>query len=1073
MNGLRQGFFDCGGRMGLLLMFGLAMVATAHAVEDDPVRADVVLRNGRLIDGSGAPERRADVAIRGDRIVAVGTFAAAEGARVIDASGLIVAPGFIDLHSHSDGPILQPATRANRNYLAQGVTTVVTGNCGSGPVDTARYFRAIREQGAGTNVIHLIPQGALRSQVVGDANVKATPAQLKRMEALAATQMEAGAWGLSSGLIYVPSRYASRAELTALMRVVARHGGIYASHIRSEGDALLEAIDEAIAIGRDSGAPVQISHLKASGRRNWGRANAALERIEAARAQGLRVTADQYPYTASSTSLGAMLLPDAVQAVTGEAFARIAADPESGPPLRRAIDAALALRDGGATVRIARYGPRPERVGHDLAAIARTEGVSATDVVLDIQSHGGAAAISFGMSEEDVRTILMRPYVATASDGSAHAPGGGDKPHPRAYGTFPRKIRYALDDGVISLEQAIHAATGLPAAILGLSERGTIRTGAVADVLVFDPATFRDAATYDDPTQLAPGVRHLLLNGQAVIRDGGFTETLAGRVLTPATDGPADLIVTAGHIWTGDPDHPRAEAVAARRGQIVAVGTRAEIEPFRGPRTQVVDRPAGLVVPGLIDAHGHLSGLGASADQLELRGLTSPGAIADRVRQRIAEQPGPGWILGRSWDQSLWPDMTFPTAAVLDAVAPDRPVWLRRVDGHAGWANGAALKRAGISRDTKAPADGQILLDAEGNPTGVLVDGAMELVDRVVPPPTEAERIRRILAAQELCLQVGLTGVHDAGVDRATAETFRLLDRQGKLKLRVSGMASPPAGEEVAFASQPPIPRQPGRRFELRAIKLFADGAMGSRGALLFEPYADEPGSTGLRLIDPTVLQQTTEAALRHGWQVCVHAIGDRGNAMVLDAFAAARAAVPKAADPRLRIEHAQVVRRADVDRFRALGVIASMQPSHVATDQRWADLRLGAGSERVRGAYAWRWFLEAGVPLAFGSDFPVEIPDPAWGLFAAVTRQDADGRPEGGWHPEQSLTLAEALRAFTQGAAVAGFAEDRLGTIRPGLAADLTVFDRDLFAVPPAAIRSARVTETVIDGELVYRRAD
>lgn len=921
----------------LLLAWTAGGVATAN---DGPIQAGIVLRHGRLVDGTGAPERRADVALKGDRIVGVGPdLAVAPGAREIDVNGLVIAPGFIDLHSHSDGPILRPETRANRNYLAQGVTTVVTGNCGSGPVDTAAYFRAIRGQGAGTNIIHLIPQGALRSQVVGNDDVRATPAQLRRMERLVSQQMEAGAWGLSSGLIYVPSQYASRAELTALMKVVARHGGIYASHIRNEGDRLLEAIDEAIAIGRDSGAPVQISHLKAAGRRNWGKARQALDRIEAARARGLRVTADQYPYVASSTSLGAMLLPDAVQAVTGAPFARIAADPGRGPALRQAIDRALALRDGGASVRIARYGPKPERVGKSLAEIATAEGTSATDVVLDIQGHGGAAAISFGMSEEDVRLILRQPYVATASDGSAHAPGGGDRPHPRAYGTFPRKIRYALDDHVLSLEQAIHAATGLPASILGLAERGTIRVGAVADLLVFDPATFRDTATFDDPTQLAPGVRHLFINGQTVIEDGAFSGTLAGRVLTPTTDGPADLIVTAGSIWTGNPAQPRAEALAVRRGQIVAVGPREQIEPLRGGRTQVLDRPEGLVVPGLIDAHGHLSSLGSQAEQLDLRALTSPGAVAQAVRARLRAQPGEGGIGGRGWDQSLWPGQVFPTAAVLDAVAPDRPVWLRRVDGHAAWANTAALKRAGIDRDTADPPGGQIVRDSQGNPTGVLVDAAMELVDRVIPPPTEADRVRWILAAQAQCLAAGLTGVHDAGLDRASVETFRTLDRQGKLKLRVHGMASPPSGEEVAFVSQPPIPRKPGRRFELRAIKLFADGALGSRGALLFEPYADEPARRGLPLIDEPLLRQTTEAALRHGWQVCVHAIGGRANAVVLDAFAAARAAVPGALDPRLRIEHAQVVRRADVMRFRDLGVIASMQPSHVATDQRWADL--------------------------------------------------------------------------------------------------------------------------------------
>jgi predicted amidohydrolase YtcJ len=285
------------------------------------------------------------------------------------------------------------------------------------------------------------------------------------------------------------------------------------------------------------------------------------------------------------------------------------------------------------------------------------------------------------------------------------------------------------------------------------------------------------------------------------------------------------------------------------------------------------------------------------------------------------------------------------------------------------------------------------------------------------------------------------------------------------LKLRVYGMATPREGAEIAFVSRPPD--LSGDRFRMRAIKLFIDGAMGSRGGLLFEPYADDPGNKGLKLIDPGVLRATTTEALRRGWQVCTHAIGDRGNALVLDAYAAALEAVPEAKDPRLRIEHAQVVRKADVPRFRALGIIASMQPSHASDDMRWADARLGPG--RVDGAYAWRWFLDAGVPLAFGSDFPVEVVNPFWGIYAALTRQDERGHPPGGWHPDQRMTLEETLRAFTAGSAHAAFDEDRLGALKVGMRADVTVVDRDLFKAEPKDVLKARVTMTVVDGEVVF----
>lgn len=534
-----------------------------------------------------------------------------------------------------------------------------------------------------------------------------------------------------------------------------------------------------------------------------------------------------------------------------------------------------------------------------------------------------------------------------------------------------------------------------------------------------------------------------------------------------ADDAP-DLILRAGRIWTGDPARPWAQALAAREGRILAVGTADEILKLKGAATRVIDRPDAFATPGLIDAHGHLDSLGEATETIDLRGVASPEKVADLVKQRLATTPADRWIVGRNWDQSLWPGGEFPTSAVLDAVAADRPVWLTRVDGHAGWGNGEALRRAKITRDTRPPADGQILADKQGNPTGVFVDGAMGLVERIIPEDTEADIARHLLAAQKICLAHGLTGVHDAGVGPATARAFRGLDEDGKLKLRIYGMANP-GSKPVEFVSQPPAERRPGSRFEVRAIKLFIDGAMGSRGALVFEPYADDPANTGLTLIEPALLRAATTEALRNGWQVCTHAIGDKGNALVLDAYAAARLAVPGASDPRLRIEHAQVVRKEDVARFATIGVIASMQPSHASDDMRWADARLGKASDRVQGAYAWRWFANAGVALAFGSDFPVEVVNPFWGIYAGITRQDEKGQPPGGWHTDQILTMDETLRGFTAGAAHAAFAEDRVGKLRPGMLADVTVVDRDLFLAKPADVLAAKVLMTIIQGEVVF----
>jgi N-acyl-D-aspartate/D-glutamate deacylase len=495
------------------------------------VEADVVIRGVTLYDGSGRPGVVGDLAIRGERLVAVGTFEAAGSPRVIDGRDLAAAPGFIDLHTHSDNPLLQPGTRANLCYLMQGVTTVVTGNCGSGPTDVAAYFRKLEAGHMGTNVIHQVPHNDVRRRVLGNVNRPPTGAELKRMEDLVDQGMRAGTWGLSTGLIYNPGTYAKTDEIIALAKVAARHGGFYASHIRNEGTGVLAAIEEALTIGREAGLPVHISHLKASGRKAWGMAADEVALIQAARAKGQAVSADQYPYTASSTSLAATVVPALFREGSARDFQARLADPERGARIRQAIARDIADRDGGKSVRIARYRPRPQWQGLDLTAIAAKEKKTPLDIVLEIEQHGGAQIINFGMSEEDVRLIMKQPFVATASDGASQTPGD-TMPHPRSYGCFARKIgRYAIEDKVIPVEHAIRSASGLPADILKLPERGYLRPGYFADVVVFDPKTYRDRATFERPHQLARGVRYLFVNGQLAVDEGKATAILAGKVL--------------------------------------------------------------------------------------------------------------------------------------------------------------------------------------------------------------------------------------------------------------------------------------------------------------------------------------------------------------------------------------------------------------------------------------------------------------------------------------------------------------------------------------------------------------
>lgn len=508
-------------------LLSLPGVPSAAATE----HADILLVGGAVIDGSGAASVRADVALRGDRIVGVGELADWTADWVIDCSDRLITPGFIDLHNHADRQIIRPETRAAMNYLTQGCTTIVTGNCGSGPVDVGSYYESIDKFGAGPNVAHLLPQGSLRSDVMGLDLKPPTDEHLQKMKSLTEAAMRDGAWGMSTGLIYVPSSYADTAELIELASIVARHGGLYASHIRGEGTGLIESVEETLRIGAAANVPVHISHFKSSGRDAWGLVQVAARRIAAARSEGRRVTADQYPYIASSTSLEATLLPSWARAGGRTELLKRFDDTESGPRLMKLLEEAIQQRDDGADVRIARFSYRQDWVGRNLKQIAELEQQPATAIALEVFRHGGAQIVHFGMNEDDVRAVMTYDWVATASDGRAYVPAA-DRPHPRNYGTFPRKLGYySLQEAVIPIEAAVRSATGLPAEILGLTDRGFIRKGLVADIAVLDPATLKDQATFDQPHQHSTGVEWLFVNGVPTIAAGRPTGALAGKSL--------------------------------------------------------------------------------------------------------------------------------------------------------------------------------------------------------------------------------------------------------------------------------------------------------------------------------------------------------------------------------------------------------------------------------------------------------------------------------------------------------------------------------------------------------------
>ena len=535
----------------------------------------------------------------------------------------------------------------------------------------------------------------------------------------------------------------------------------------------------------------------------------------------------------------------------------------------------------------------------------------------------------------------------------------------------------------------------------------------------------------------------------------------------------ADLVLTNGRIYTVDNARPIVSALAVRDGRVLFIGSDAEARTLGGPSTRVIDLEGAAVYPGFTDAHAHLLGLGTMLGRVNLAGSTSYEEVISRTQAFTKNVKSGVWIQGRGWDQNRWAVKEFPTQEALSRAFPNNPVVLERIDGHALLANAKAMQLAGITAATRDPAGGRIIRDAAGAPAGVFVDNAQELIERAIPAPTRAETRSAILAAIADANKWGLTGVHDPGESAQTISIFEELAKAGNYSLRNYVMISDPGDPNSATArANPYIQRGPqsalyDAHLWIRAIKLYADGALGSRGAALLAPYSDEPTNSGLLVSPPEHIEAWAETGLQRGFQINVHAIGDRGNRIVLDAFEQALKKFPKA-DHRFRIEHAQVLSPQDIPRFAQLGVIPSMQATHQTSDMRWAEARVGP--ERIRGAYAWRSLLNTGVVIPNGTDFPVEEVNPLLTFHAAVTRQDPTNWPPGGWYPEQKMTREEALQSMTIWPAYAGFQEKILGSLTPGKYADFVVLDRDIMRVPDTEILGAHVVSTWIGGKAVYQ---
>ena len=562
-----------------------------------------------------------------------------------------------------------------------------------------------------------------------------------------------------------------------------------------------------------------------------------------------------------------------------------------------------------------------------------------------------------------------------------------------------------------------------------------------------------------------------------------FLLPVAG-LATPAYD----LMLYNGNIYTGDESHPRAEMVMVHDGRITYVGTNEEADRLPAGPQRSIDLHGATVVPGLNDAHMHLSGVGFRELEFNLEGTTSLADLRAKLQARVASIGPKKWLTGRGWIETHWTPSAFPTRQDLDDLSPDNPVVLKRADGHAIVANSLALKLAGIDRSTPNPTGGEILRDPQtGEATGMLIDNAMQLVGRLVPPSTGAEVARALIIGAEREASLGWTGVQNAGHSREEAELLRRLVAEGKIKLRIYDTLSGPGPSTMAVESSPtrpgrgsaaedlfsrgPVIGETAGRYTRRGVKLYIDGSLGARGAALLAPYADRPDTSGLLMQTEADLLPFLEDALRKGIQIQTHAIGDRGNRMMLDLYEKAFAAVPPAqravAEPRWRIEHAQIISPADIPRFAQLGIIASMQPSHAIGDLYFAPKRLGPA--RLAGAYAWQSLLQSGAVVVSGSDAPVERGEPMIEFYAAVARRSLDGFANEDWHLEQRLTRAQALYAMTRAAAYAAFEEKERGTIEVGKWADFTVLSADIMQIPEPEILRTRCLMTIVSGEVVY----
>lgn len=499
-------------------------------------------------------------------------------------------------------------------------------------------------------------------------------------------------------------------------------------------------------------------------------------------------------------------------------------------------------------------------------------------------------------------------------------------------------------------------------------------------------------------------------------------------------------------------------------GKVLHIGGSELVEEYGS--AEIIDGDGRTLLPGLIDAHGHVMNLGRQQIQVDLTGIPTLEETLDKVKEYAEANPDLEWIQGRGWNQTRWPENEFPTAQDLDEIVSDRPVWLSRVDGHAAWANTKAMQLANISNDTPDPQGGKVIRGRRGEATGIFVDAAEEYINSIIPSSTDVENEIFLEKSLEVMRSMGITSVHDAGVGVETWNLFKSFADNDRLTTRIYAMISGAGPQFDILSKNGPINSYADDLLSLRSVKLYSDGALGSRGAAMLADFTDDPGNQGLLFFDQKDMDSLVYKTVSKGYQTNVHAIGDRGNRVVLNSFESARNKLGEKG-LRHRIEHSQIVALEDIPRFKELDIIASMQPTHATSDMNMAEDRVGP--QRIRGGYAWKRFLEQGTVVASGSDFPVEDSNPFFGLYSAVTRQDHQGNPAGGWYADQAMTRLEALRSFTLDAAYAAHQEEVLGTLEPGKWADFILIDKDYFEVSDSEIWNIKVLQSWVAGNKVF----